>query len=280
MNKKDKRENDDNRIDEIAKQIFGYDEESLLKDFKSAEQEANTNIEESQSERQYDADPTLAALMARVQERGLQPIYQKDYDKQQEEKRSRRRVVRLKAMWRPMAVAAVMIVISMATAIISQGKRGYWFWERDVGGNKSILNNIDEVISRDPLYDVYKDIEESLDIRVMMLSRRPVGFEYIRYSIEKNTAFLEFQYKGNTIYLLQVKSETPLSFSTEMDMKKQKVVKNYINDQDIVLSRNDLENGETELYGDLSTKDVQYRLFGKMDEDTFIEILEYLEFMK
>lgn len=280
MNKKDKHENDDNRIDKIAKQIFSYDEESLLKDFESAEQEANTSMGGNQTEGWQEAEPALAALMARIHERSLQPIYQEDYDKRQEEKKSGRKVVRLKAMWKPMAVAAVMIVITMATAIISQGKRGYWFWERQISEKRTILNNMEEVLIDDPLYDVYKNIEGSLDMRVITPQYLPKGIKYIRDSLNKNTSIIEFEYEGKLVYLMQVKSNTPLSSSYEKDVNRHGIIYNSLIDEDILLGKKKLENGEIEYYGDLTTKDVQYRFCGKMDEEIFIEILQNFNYLR
>lgn len=73
----------DNDIDKKLQELFGYDDESLLAEMKEAERASKAekdSLPESATSTQREANKGFEQLMAKIREKGIQPISEEEYN--------------------------------------------------------------------------------------------------------------------------------------------------------------------------------------------------------
>ena len=287
MSKQEQKESEQNRIEAIARETFGYDEDSLLAEFESAEQEAR----DLQNKGSLRAENGLRELTEKIRVLDLQPIYQAGYeaetaaeDEAETEKipePAGKKTVRLKRISRVAVIAAVMGVLVFGSMMVSVGKLSLKYWDREngLGQSRVVWSNIDGSVGGLVLEEAYQEIEERLGIRALQLGYFPEGMEYQGLKYGNGYAVLEFMYQGKVITFIQMKPSTEHSWYPIGDRITYDTLNNEWLGSEITLSLNKLENNEIEYQGDLVVKDTMYSLQGIMDEELFREMLDGLSYI-
>jgi len=285
VSKQEEWESELNRIEKIAKETFGYDDDSLLAEFEAAEQEAR----ELQNKGSFGAEKGLRELTEKIQRLDIQPIYQADYEAEREpgddtEKipdTAGKRPFRWKRISRVLVIAAVMGALGLGSMMVSVGKLSLKYWGRETGiaQPRVVWNNVDNAVDGMALEEAYQEIESRLGIHALQLGYFPKGMEYQGIKFANGYAVMEFVYQGRVITFVQMKPSTENSWSPVDDRIVYDTLENEWLGVDINLSLNELENNQIEYQGDLVAKDTIYSLQGIMDEETFHEMLEGLSYI-
>lgn len=278
MNKKMTQGNEQDRIEELAKELFNYDEESLLKEFLSAQEEAERYMT-GNPDMYQDINIKFEALADRLKAENIQPIFKADMS--EEQKSPVRNSIRLKKTFRPLLAAAMLTLCLLGGSLLTFGRRSHNFWHRSIAGNQSriVWNNIEDVFIYDDLETAYAEIEESLGINAMRLNYTPDNMEFQEFVIDKGQAVLKYQYKDNLVYFEQMKYEYGTTSAVNKDQIVYNVVYNRLLDRNIAMGRNELMDNRIEYRGDLIIRDARYNIFGVMEEEEMIMILENWSFV-
>jgi len=278
VSKQEHTDSEQNITDQIAREIFGYDEASLLAEFEAAEQEAR----EIQNKGSMGAENGLEDLKSRLRMLDIQPIYQADYEEEEkvadEPDPPKRKPARLKRMSKVIVIAAVMGVVVFGSVMVSVGKLSLRYWGREIDESQArvVWNNVDKAVSDLALEDAYNKIGESLDIKIIHLGYIPDGMEYQGVVVERGYANIKFLYNDKIVTMVQMKESVENSVSFQVDRNIYDTVENGWIDHEIVLSRNQLENGQVEYQADIVTKGALYSLQGIMTEEEFQKIIQNL----
>lgn len=265
----------DNFIEKKARELYGFDDASLLREIAEAERELVNNPEEA-GELKQDADLSFDLLMSRLDDEGKRPITVKEYErnKRKEERRKSAPAGRKKKLVLVAAAAVLAIGASMGTV----ARQGYKYQFVQVPGKRNIVvryNGVQTSI-KSPLEEAYDRIDKELDIPVIALDYIPSNMLYSKISFLDRHAVIEFIYNDNYIYLAEGEYPLDMGVSAAMisDRKTICSVHNAWINKDIDIEENKLEEGLIEYSASIDEDQVSYRFCGIMDLKEFKDIVE------
>lgn len=157
------------------------------------------------------------------------------------------------------------------------GEKNYFF-RLGSGRSSIVVDNDQNAEYKGNLKEVYAESEEKLGIRVIQFNYLPQDMVFSSAEIGKYKAVLEFEYGENTIHVIQEKKTKETSLSVESDRDKCGTVQSKWLNVDIEYSSNVTETGQTEYEAMLIYENGLYYLFGIVEEEEFVKILENLSF--
>lgn len=267
MKNNDKRQLDNNFIEQKVAEAFGYSDEQLAEELDRLMEEA----EKSQDKALEAPEGEFERIWSRV-ERGHE--------------KSRNKGSRVKRLVKVMGVAAALGMMLFGGSMWVGAKRHYVYEEQERKDldNVIVLNDSsDELITDDFMNEkiAYERIKDELNIVVLELSYIPDNINFHTIILERNKGKLIFLDETNTaLYFYQGIDDKPSSISYASDMKKYNSVYNKFLDEEIIIYENELGNENRELSIRI-TKDHQYYILqGTIDSDEFVRIVEGIKIYK
>lgn len=258
MKENDKRQSDNNFIEQKVAEAFGYSDEQLSKELDRFKEEA----EKSDHKALEAPDGEFQRIWNRVE---------------RERDESRRKSGRVRKLVKVMAVAAILGIMVLGGGMWVGAKRHYVQEVREredlenvIAINNSPDNLIEDDIPKDKL--AYKRIADELNIKVLELSYLPDGMVLHEIEIIKEMARLEFSYENNWLYFYQGIGDKPTSLSYASDMREYQSVYNPFLDKTFSIYGKELENGNVEYSTRIVEGDHFYILEGIIDIEEFVNI--------
>lgn len=250
---------DDNFITQKLEEAFGYSDEQLVKEFDEAAAQA--------------AQQPNPKLMPPEDE------FQKIMERVELEKRKERKTARIKRIWRPLLVAALLGGVVLGSGIGVSGNRELEYWIRERDERSFVFNNIENVEKQNSIEYVYEEIE-NMGIPAIEFFYVPKEMVFENCIIDHDRVKLEFKFDENRFHFYQVLNHKGNSSFYSSDRKLYKEIHNRFLDCDILVYRNELENGEIELGAQFANEKAYYYFHGIMNEDEFIKIVEHIKYFK
>lgn len=251
---------DDNFIRQKLEEAFGYSDRQLVKEFDRA-----------------------AALSAQHPDPRLKPPeneFKRIMERVEREKKAERKVIRLKRVLRPLLVAALLGGAILGSGIGVNGLRGREYRIEERGNGDIVFNNIDGVSKQNSIEEAYEELGGQLGIPVIELLYIPGEMTFYDYFLSDDRARLKFIYNGNCFYFYQALWNLKDSTNYKSDRDVYKEVYNKYLDSYISIYKNELDAEKPEFGAQFINGDAYYYLFGIIDEDEFVKIVEHMKYYK
>ena len=278
--KKIKGQQDDYIMDEI-KAAYGFSERQLKMDMDDAIAHPDTSPELKAPDGEFEL------IMQKV----------KTWMKEREEKQSDSSVsdplpdtngspspprrFRRRKWSRVVVAAAVVGVICVGGTVCVVGRNGFKYGEvSGSDGNKGVVwNNVDI-----PVEDVkdaegaYKKIADELGIPVLRLNYTPTNMLFQGLTFESQRAVIKWKYNGYVIRLTELTNVEQVTNVHISDRVPYEIEYNRLLDENVILSKNSLDDGKTEFSAEITTKAAYYLFSGVMEETEFRKIVDKFRF--
>lgn len=265
MDKLNKDLEQDNSVDRELQEMFGFSEEALLEEFENAGKDNSPLPIPDPPSDEFDR------IWARIQEERSDSNTLTMHSG---------KVIKPRFRWKRLAaVGLIACLIAGSGCFVAMGTKSYFYRGRERDGNSIVLNNDSnkiEVNGEDEAYDL---IEEKLGIKPLKLGFIPPNMEFSKLLLGDGYASIEFLYKGEFIYFIQSKYNTKVSYNFKSDAKEQNLtVYNKWIRRNLTVKEEILSNKEKSYEVEIITDGVMYRLFGVIEEETFVKLIEQLVF--
>lgn len=272
--------------EELARKLFGYDDETLLRELKEAELELDQmKAEDWDLEVQLQAETVAGfqALMQKIHDENIKPVSEREYYeriKEEGHKASRLRPV-LKGMF---VAAAIFVVLSGMGVVVSARKEfEYQYVSGGKTKNETIWRNGDYPRAKGQLNQAYNQIYSELGIDVLILGYKPSDmlFEELIIDKEKGHARIKFKYKDNVIYLRETRHvvDKVTDFVVSDRVTVETVFNSWIN-QNIQIEENALEDGMIEYSAQIEGEGAYYYFAGITNREEFKKMVEGLRYLQ
>lgn len=263
MDNNSKNNINDNSIDEKLKTAFGYSDEQLLAEFEAAEA-------------QWKASPELQEEL-KAPEGELEKILAMAHERRQEQEGKKKRHFRLRNVWKPLLVAALLGALVMSSGIGGSAKRSYEYKKREGdASSKVVWNNAENLVRYSKAEEAYKEIKENLGINVVCINRLPDNLAFQYFTIGDNYAIVNFANEDKKIKLSEVRYSIDNSGATYTDTDSYITVYNKYLDLDISIRKNIDTNNFIEYTADFKLDNAYYTISGNVSEESFSEIVKNL----
>lgn len=263
---------EDNEIDHLLQQLYGFSDEQLLRDFKEMEADNTPRPELEPFPDEFDRiwEDIQAERAARLAEEGKE-VQPKEAATVTQTPRRR------KLKWKRLAaVGLAACFLTLGFCFVAVGKKSYFYRERNRSGIKHdiVYNNdaFDQQINSEEM--VYTRVEEELGIPALKLGYIPNGMKYSGSRIEEGGASIEFEYNGHKVYLLYSKDEKEASRNYKSDGADYKYITNKWLNKKLDVSSEIVQSGETNFEVQFTENGVTYSFWGIIPEDEFTKIVE------
>lgn len=280
--KKENRKNDDpNCIEEEVRKVFGYDEESLLAEMEEAERaweaEKAANPEAAASV-QRQADEGFEQLMARIREKGIQPVSEDEYKAAEENDRVVLHEVQPKRRKKKMLLlVAAVLVLGLGTTMVVSARREYKVRTYPIQGQQNkVIKRSDTLVAKvGKINEAYQEIDDALDVKVLMLGYIPKEMIFKQLIVHDDHAIIEWEFDGKSIYFKESKVPIQSGFTGAVvsDRKVCDEVQNVWLDKKIAIEENILDNGLIEYSANIDMDDYYY-FSGIVGKEEFIKMVE------
>lgn len=265
MSGKDKPPSTDNPIKNLIQDAYGMSTRECLKEFQDAEEHPDLSPELQAPSNGYQRIKDIIDL------EGIPSA----------EETHKRKVIRLRRIWRPLVAVAVVGSVIWGFGIGASGQKFYGYRGRvksEVGDN--IVWNNDENLNYVSECDkAYEEINKKLGIDVLKLTYIPYDMVFSSMKLEDGHATIKFVYGDTAIYFNQSKANVGRSENIVSDHELTEVVNNEWINKNISIYHSQVEDGKKEYEAKIEINGAIYYLYGILDEkDTFIEIVENLSF--
>ena len=249
---------DDNFITQKLEEAFGYSDEQLVKEF-----------DEAAAQAAQQPNPKLIPP---------EDEFQKIMERVELEKRKERKTARIKRIWRPLLVAALLGGVVLGSGIGVSGNRELEYWIRERDDDSIVFNNVENINRQSDIESVYDTIGEKLGIPVIELFYVPKGMLYKNASLSEDRVKLEFVYKENSFYFYQILWNVGNSTDYISDRKLYKEMHNKYLDCCISIYKGELGEEGIEFGAQFVNENSCYFLLGIIEEEEFLKIVEHLKY--
>ncbi len=252
---------EDAALKKCLKEAYGYSDEQLLKEMEEAEQSLSDSDFPGAEER----------------------IYQKIKEREAAEKKAAnsnasegKKVVRFgrKKIFLVAILAAAFVGLLGLTAV---GEKSYFFRMREKKAG-IVFNNGDNIQEVSNLERTYDEIESALDIQMLKMGHIPSNMEIEEVLIDDDRSEIRFDYKGNSIYYIQIKKYNETSVGVNSGRKEKKYIWNDWLKKEITYRESKLADGQMEYEAQIVIEEVLYLFYGKMELEEFKNVVKNLSF--
>lgn len=267
-----------------AQELYGYDDETLLRELKEAEMELEqmkAEDPELEAKLARETEASFEALMQKIHAENIKPVTEREYaEKKKEEERN---VTVLRPVLKVMFIAAaIMVVLSGMGIVVSARKEfEYSYISKGKMKNEVIWQNGDFSRADGQLKEAYQKIKNELGIKVLVLDYMPKQMIFDDLVIDKGHARIKFLYGDQTMYLKEIKDiADDVSDYMVSDRKEIGTVYNSRLVHDFVIEENKIEDDYVEYSTMLKGEGVYYYLSGVMEKEEFMKIVKYLNYLQ
>lgn len=267
---------EDNEIDHLLQQLYGFSDEQLLRDFKEMEADNTPRPELEPFPDEFDRiwEDIQAERAARLAEEGkeVQPKEAATVTQM-----SRRRKLKWKRL---VAVGLAACFLTLGFCFVAVGKKSYFYRERNRSGNQQdvVFNNDSSIKSADDQETAYGVIEERLGIKSLRLGYVPAGLAFVGLEVNDRSAVMKFSYEDNTIYFVQSNDLTEASRNLKSDGKPYDVVSNKWLDKQINVKKDRIDTVLDCYEAQFTYKDIFCWIYGNISEEEFMKIIERISY--
>ena len=128
--------------------------------------------------------------------------------------------------------------------------------------------------------EAYQDIDESFGINTVKIDYKPVGMEFVKYSVDERLGKAYLLYKRDDS-LLEYKlvvsyGEQSLGYDVEDAAEEKETI--HVNGVDVKVKEHQLQEGKIEYVAQFKYKDVNYVMNSSLKEEELQEIIKNLKF--
>lgn len=280
--KKIKGQQDDYIMDEI-KAAYGFSERQLKMDMDDAIAHPDTSPELKAPDGEFEL------IMQKV----------KTWMKEREEKQSDSSVsdplpdtngspspprrFRRRKWSRVVVAAAVVGVICVGGTVCVVGRNGFKYGEFSGSKDDEVIvwNNAAAVTKKSSSLEMaYEEIGRELSVPVLELKYLPEGMIFDKIEIRGQKALIKFRFQDNIIWLIEIGGYQESLDAHVSDREEFDSIYNRKLEQNIILTRNELENGNVEFGASIKTNIAYYYFGGILPEEEFREIVEKFLFVQ
>ncbi len=189
------------------------------------------------------------------------------------------KVIRPRFGWKRLAaIGLIACLVAGSGCMVAMGTKSYFYREKQLGDGQGIFVNdsfIAEVNGED---EAYKTIEQELGIRPLRLGYVPDGLEFNKMELDDGYADMKFLYGDCNIYIIQSKYKAETSYNYGTDMKNNSTVYNKWIGLDLVVKEETLTDGQRRYETSIIHNGAYYRIWGTINKDEFLKIVERLTF--
>lgn len=264
---------EDNEIDHLLQQLYGFSDEQLLRDFKKMEADNTPRPELEPFPDEFDRiwediQAERAAKLA-AEEKGAPP----------EEAATavptpRRRKLRWKRL---VVVGLAACFLTLGFCFVAVGKKSYFYRERS--GNKLdvVYNNDSSIVSLKDQETAYATIQEGLGVKPLRLGYLSSGLAFESVGIGDRKATLKFSDGDKILYFIQIIDQSEASCSLRSDGKDYKTVSNKWLENEITIKR-EIVNNVDYYEARFSYKEIVCWVYGNVDYEEFSKIVERVSY--
>ncbi|MGN0373551.1 MAG: DUF4367 domain-containing protein [Enterocloster sp.] len=267
MDKLNKDLEQDNSVDRELQEMFGFSEEALLEEFENAGKDNSPLPIPDPPSDEFDR------IWARIQEERSDSNTLTMHSG---------KVIKPRFRWKRLAaVGLIACLIAGSGCFVAMGTKSY-FYRRRVGDtikNNLAFDNDSNKAEVNDEEEAYVLIEQS-GIRPLKLGHIPSDMRFSSLEIKEGYSVIEFTYKGDFIYFIQTKFDKKASYDYKSDAQliKSLKIKNKWIGKELTINKENLTNGKQSYEMMIVVDGTVYRLFGTMEEDSFIDIVKDLTF--
>lgn len=249
MKNKDQMLSQQNELDNLIRQSFGYSDEQLVEEFDRLEIDVK-------SERSYGPKYEYILILDRLKR-----------------ERSMTKVIRFRRLAKVSVLVAVMLVGISVWGMPVIAKFRYKFFSKSQYGkeNQVIWNNTKRnlVGAFDEQETAYLEIENVLGIPVLRLGYIPLGLKFLKLNINDISATIMYDYNGYNVWITQSGVSKATSKSVVSDRVVYKKIYNKYLQKDLNIRKNELDKDIAEYDVMFALEDVYYSITAIMEEEEF-----------
>lgn len=269
-----------------AQELYGYDDETLLRELKEAEMELEqmkAEDPELEAKLARETEAGFEALMQKIHAENIKPVTEREYaEKKKEEERN---VTVLRPVLKVMFIAAaIMVVLSGMGIVVSARKEfDYSYIRKGKMKNEVLWQNGDYSRSEGQLMQAYQKIADEIGIKVLVLGYKPEQMLFTDVIIDKGRARIKFLYKDKVIYLKETRDPadqiTDYIASDRKEITTETVYNPWIS-YEFVIEENRLDDQNVEYSTKFERDGAYYYFAGMMDREEFIKIVKSFDFLQ
>ncbi len=271
------------KYEEMARELNGYDDGTLLREAAAAEcewQQLKNNHSDEVDKVEQKADQDFECLMQRVRLEGLRPVSERRYKRRQ--RRETGGIVGIQKINKKamiLVLAAVVLVIGGSIGVMARNGYRYNSYPEQENKNKTEIYNTVLIIKEDKVEKVYDIVKEKIGVPVLIPDYVPQNMSFNKLTLNDNYAVFEFEYDGKYIYLKEERlTDNNKSIIRMSDRQPIHKVENYWINECIGIEENELDNGVIEYSASIQKERAYYYLSGIMEYNEFAKIVENLCF--
>lgn len=264
VNGRKKGGNRSDSMDEQIKAAYGYTDRQLEQemDYALSHPEASPELNPPEDEFQR--------ILSKAEQ------LQREADQKAAASRTHRRINRGK-MVRLALAAAILGTLSVGGVVSVVGRSGFRY---DRNGDEAIFWGNTPVMEKesDSLQEAYDRVAEELNIPVLKMHYIPTGMKFETLIFENRRAFIIFNYKGNSIWLVEV-GDVPVADNIHVSDRE------YYYDEynrrlgeTVFFSKNILDSGEVEYSAEIMKTEAYYYISGIIEEEELRNIVKQMYF--
>lgn len=270
--------------EQAAQELFGYDDETLLRELKEAELELEQmKVEDPELEARIagETEDGFKALMQKIHAENIKPVTEREYSEKKKE--DERKVTLLRPVLKVMFVAAAIMVLLNGMGIVVSARKEFEYSYIKTGKmkNEVVWQNGDYTRADGQLMEAYQKIKDELGIKVLVLDHKPKQMIYDEVVIDKGHARIKFLYGDKTIYLKETKDiADDVSDFMVSDRKDIETIYNPFLMCELVIEENVIEDNFIEYSTKIEGDGAYYYLSGVMEKEEFIKMVRVLNYLQ
>lgn len=263
---------EDNEIDHLLQQLYGFSDEQLLRDFKEMEADNTPRPELEPFPDEFDRiwEDIQAERAARLAEEGKE-VQPKEAATVTQTPRRR------KLKWKRLAaVGLAACFLTLGFCFVAVGKKSYFYRIRKGDESRIVLNNDSNLIFENSEEEAYTKIKEELGIKPLKLGYMPEGMKFVQVSIDSGNAIMEFIYNNHALFLVQTKDITEVSNCYISDGKPDGIIENRWIKKKLQVKAEVISDTEVKYEVYFVDEGAYYSFLGIMEKDEFVKTAEHL----
>lgn len=267
-----------------AQELYGYDDETLLRELKEAEMELEqmkAEDPELEAKLARETEASFEALMQKIHAENIKPVTEREYaEKKKEEERN---VTVLRPVLKVMFIAAAIMVVLSGMGIVVSARKEFEYQYVSGGKmkNETLWRSGDYSRLDGKLMEAYQRISEELGIKVLTLGYQPDQMSFTEVIIDKGRALIVFSNDNKFIYLRETRdpadqiTDYVVSDRTEAD-----TVYNPWLFHEFVIEERILNDKDIEYSVKFKQDGAYYYLEGIIDREEFVNMVKSLDFLQ